>query len=63
MTKPPALAATRNGGLSLFCLEMGTVWIYAQTLIRYDNHSYEHEHLDDLIVVCNKCHAKYHDKV
>jgi 5-methylcytosine-specific restriction endonuclease McrA len=28
----------------------------------YENHGYEHEHLEDLIVLCEGCHRKFHDK-
>lgn len=29
----------------------------------YDNHGMEHRYLEDLIVLCRKCHAKFHDKL
>ena len=29
----------------------------------YKNHGREHEHLEDLIVLCKECHAKFHDKL
>ncbi len=29
----------------------------------YDNHGVEHDHMEDLIVLCLECHAKFHDKV
>jgi hypothetical protein len=29
----------------------------------YDNHGEEHLHLEDLIVLCKPCHAKFHDKL
>lgn len=29
----------------------------------YKNHGFEHNHLEDLVVLCRECHAKFHDKV
>lgn len=29
----------------------------------YKNHGREHEHLEDLVVLCKDCHAKFHDKL
>lgn len=29
----------------------------------YENHGNEHNHLDDLTVLCRDCHAKFHDKL
>lgn len=29
----------------------------------YEHHGTEHLHLEDLIVLCEECHAKFHDKV
>lgn len=29
----------------------------------YDFHGYEHSHLQDLIVLCDVCHSKFHNKV
>lgn len=28
----------------------------------YEHHGYEHENLDDLIVLCSNCHSKHHGK-
>ena len=28
----------------------------------YENHGYEIEHLDDLVVLCERCHSKFHGK-
>ena len=28
----------------------------------YENHGYEHNNLDDLIVLCSNCHSKQHGK-
>jgi len=29
----------------------------------YENHGAEHAHLEDLIVLCENCHSKFHDKL
>jgi hypothetical protein len=29
----------------------------------YANHGREHDHLEDLILLCRPCHAKFHDKL
>jgi hypothetical protein len=29
----------------------------------YEHHGNEHDYLDDLIVLCRNCHAKFHDKL
>lgn len=29
----------------------------------YEHHGYELSHMEDLICICNKCHAKFHDKI
>ena len=29
----------------------------------YEHHGEEHNHLDDLIVLCSGCHSKFHDKL
>jgi 5-methylcytosine-specific restriction endonuclease McrA len=29
----------------------------------YEHHGEEHKHLSDLIVLCHKCHSKFHDKL
>jgi len=29
----------------------------------YDNHGDELYHMEDLVVICEDCHAKFHDKI
>lgn len=42
------------------CNQNGQLHVHHKT---YENHGNEHEHLDDLIVLCRDCHAKFHNKL
>jgi DNA-binding transcriptional regulator YhcF (GntR family) len=42
------------------CGSGGRLHIHHNT---YQHHGYEIDNFDDLIVLCNKCHSKFHDKI
>jgi hypothetical protein len=41
------------------CNSNGTLHVHHKT---YDHHGNEHNHLEDLIVLCEGCHRKFHNK-
>lgn len=41
------------------CNSNGTLHVHHKT---YEHHGDEHNHLEDLIVLCKQCHEKIHDK-
>lgn len=49
----------RAGGRCMLCNSGKKVAAHHRS---YDNHGYEHQHQNDLICLCEKCHSKFHKK-
>ncbi len=52
-------ALMQQGDKCVLCSSNKSVNVHHKT---YAHHGSEHEHIEDLVVVCKKCHAKFHDK-
>jgi len=49
-----------RGGCCAICPSKKNLNVHHKT---YIHHFYEHAHLEDLIVLCRECHAKFHNKL
>jgi 5-methylcytosine-specific restriction endonuclease McrA len=50
---------SQRGGKCELCGKMKNLHVHHKT---YENHGMEHANLNDLMVLCKVCHAKFHDK-
>lgn len=50
----------KDGFRCKLCNKGGYLQVHHRT---YEHHGYEHLYLDDLIVLCGDCHAKFHNKL
>jgi len=50
---------SQRGGKCELCGKKKNLHVHHTT---YENHGLEHIHLNDLMVLCKICHAKFHDK-
>lgn len=50
----------KNGCKCQLCSETKELHVHHKT---YKHRGHEHKHLEDLIVLCSKCHARHHDKL